>query len=273
MIAALTALLLASTPPACAPISGADQLWKPGTRWVMVGETHGTAEMPAAFYELICLAVRTGRPVYVALEYPSREQRLIDAFLASDGGAPARAALFKGFLWQLKGQDGRASQAFLRLFDQLRVMKQAGQIRGVTAFVPELSTIMDIQKAGTLNATVNKGMADDLKAIAAPDNALILTLVGGIHAMTTQVTFGGESYLPAAALLPRERAISIRLAGNGGDAWNCQATCGPHPNGVARQAQRGLVYGPAQPFSADRFDVTFELGMLTTASPPANAQP
>lgn len=273
MIAALTALLLGAAQPACAPIAGADQLWKPATRWVIAGEMHGTAEMPAAFYDLVCLAVRTGRPVYVALEYPSREQGLIDAFLASDGGTAARAALFKGFLWQLKGQDGRASQAFLRLFDQLRLMKQAGQIRGVTAFVPDIPNIMDVQKAGTLNATINKGMADDLKAIAAPDNALILTLVGGIHAMTTQVTFGKETYRPAAALLPRERAISIRLAANGGEAWNCQETCGPHPSGIARQAQRGLIYGPAQPSSADRFDATFELGVPTTASPPANAQP
>lgn len=270
MIAALTALLFAAVPP-CTPIAGADRLWRPTTRWIVAGEVHGTAEMPAIFADLVCLAQRTGRPVYVALEYPSREQGLIDTWLASDGGSAARAALFKGFLWQLKNQDGRASEAFLRLFDRLRVMKQAGQIRGVTAFVPDvpLPALIQAQKDGTINTVINSGMADDLKAIAAPPDALILTLVGGIHAAKTQTTLGSSTFMPAAALLPRDRTIAIRIADNGGEAWNCQGDCGPHSNGAPRDAARGLVF-PAQPAPSDRYDAMLELGTSTTASPPAN---
>lgn len=272
MLAALTGLLLAAA-PSCMPIDGVDRLWKPETRWVIAGETHGTTEMPAIFANMVCLAAATGRPVYVALEYPAKEQELIDAWLASDGGATARAALFMGFLWQLKGQDGRASEAFLELFDQLRVMKQAGRIRGVTAFVPDLPmpVLLQAQKEGRINTVINAGMADDLKAIAAPPGALILTLVGALHAAKTEMTVGSSTFMPAAARLPRDRTISIRIAGNGGEAWNCQGICGPQSNGPVRNVARGLVY-PAKSATGERYDVTLELGALTTASPPANRE-
>jgi len=119
----LLALAAASTSP-CPQIAGAERLWaKPETQWVMVGEMHGTAEMPALFANLVCQAAESGRPITVALEQDAEMQPAIDAFLTSDGGPAAHSAFLAAPMWNRKMQDGRASQAMLALYDRLRVMK------------------------------------------------------------------------------------------------------------------------------------------------------
>jgi hypothetical protein len=40
--------------PSCASIAGTSRLWaRPGVHFVIVGEVHGTAEMPALFRDLV----------------------------------------------------------------------------------------------------------------------------------------------------------------------------------------------------------------------------
>lgn len=104
MIAVLPALLGAAI--TCTPVPGADQLWQPTTRWVIVGEMHGTNETPDAFANLVCLAAATGRPVTVALEYSADDQATIDAYLASSGDAQSRATLLSLPLFTSEMQDG-----------------------------------------------------------------------------------------------------------------------------------------------------------------------
>ena len=70
----------------CTLLSGANQLWQPSTRWVVVGEQYGTNETPDAFANLVCLAAATGRPVTVALEYSRDWQSAIDAWVVSKHG-------------------------------------------------------------------------------------------------------------------------------------------------------------------------------------------
>ncbi|RYF10702.1 MAG: hypothetical protein EOO77_20985, partial [Oxalobacteraceae bacterium] len=106
---AIAAGLLSAIAPSCAPVAGASRLWQPETRWVIVGEMHGTNESPDAFANLVCLASATGRPVTVAVEYTSDDQTAIDTFLASDGSSAARAVLLKLFLFTSELQDGRGS--------------------------------------------------------------------------------------------------------------------------------------------------------------------
>jgi hypothetical protein len=50
MIFSISALLVA-TASGCTPIAGADNLWVPNTRWVILGEMHGTNETPDAFIQ------------------------------------------------------------------------------------------------------------------------------------------------------------------------------------------------------------------------------
>ena len=85
------AAMAVATASSCPPVDGAAALFTEKTKYVWVGEVHGTAEEPALFGDLVCQAAAT-RPVVVALERDVAEQPLWNAYLTSDGGAAARAA-------------------------------------------------------------------------------------------------------------------------------------------------------------------------------------
>ena len=252
--------LAAAGAASCPEVVGVDRLWaKPETQWVMIGEMHGTAEMPAFFGDLVCqAAANSGRRVTVALEQDAEMQPAIDAFLASDGGAAARSAFLKAPMWS--EQDGRASQAMLALYDRLRLMKQAGRIHAVYAFIP--------RTPARTNGPHNAAMASRLQEVAAGRKDIVLAYMGSVHAAKSSMGQGANAFLPAAADLPPERTVSVYLDSNGGEAWNCMAdSCAPHPM-ETRDAKRGFVSADGLPW---RFDWVFELGSKASASPPVNS--
>ncbi|UYY78317.1 hypothetical protein [Sphingomonas sp. R1] len=240
----------------CHTVPGAERLWAPGVRYVVVGELHGTNETPDGFANLACLAGDSGRPVTVALEYPADAQAAIDAWLQSDGSERARAALLALPIWHGEMQDGRGSVAFLRLFERLRVLKQAGRLRGVVA-----SDVVALPQQGTRDAA----MAESWKRIDAGTDGIVLVLVGNLHAMRQERE--GFQMVPAASFLPRDRTVTLNVVGNGGEAWNCQAEgCGAHRAGPERAAAEGIVLSDD---AADSWDARYELGKPMTAAGPA----
>ena len=172
---AIFAALLSATPSPCKPVPGADRLWQPTTRWVLVGELHGTNETPDAFANLVCLAASTNRPITVTLEYSTDDQAVVDSYLASDGNDRACSALLELSIFTSAMQDGRGSVAFVRLFDQLRRMKQAGKIRGVVG--------SDVGRSTPAGQERDASMAQTWTTIPAPDKGMILAFVGNVHAM------------------------------------------------------------------------------------------
>jgi len=260
MIAMFAALLSATASP-CTPVPGADRLWQPTTRWVLAGELHGTNETPDAFANLVCLATSTNRPITVALEYSADDQAVVDSYLASDGNDRARSALLKLSTFTSAIQDGRGSVAFVRLFDQLRRMKQAGKIRGVVGSDVGSSTPPGQQR--------DAAMAQAWTAVSAPDNGLILALVGNVHAMRKPMVRPNYTIVTAGSLMPPERTVTVNVVGSGGTAWTCgREGCGAHIAGPPRAAATGITYST----DADRqWDAFYQLGMPTTAAAPAIA--
>ncbi|MEP7211342.1 MAG: hypothetical protein ABI740_10935, partial [Alphaproteobacteria bacterium] len=253
------AVLLAAAASACAPVEGADRLWLPATHWVIVGELHGTNETPDAFTNLVCLAASSGRPVTVALEYSADWQPVINAYLNSDGGADARAALLTLPVWQAEMQDGRGSIAFLQMLDRLRRMKMAGRIVGVIG--------SDVGGSTPSGQTRDAAMAQAWTAIPTAENGIILALVGNVHAMRKAMVRPERTIVTAGSLMPSARTITVNVVGNGGKAWNCQADgCQEHDNGVPRQASAGIVIATDADYP---WSATYELGRLTTAASPA----
>ena len=260
MMAILAALVSASA-SFCTPIPGADRLWQPSTRWVLVGELHGTNETPDAFANLVCLAAATNRPITVALEYSPDDQAVVDAYLASDGKGRARSALLRLSTFASAVQDGRGSVAFVRLFDQLRSMKQAGKITGVVGSDVGRSTPLGQQRDGW--------MAQTWTALPAPPNGMIVAFVGNVHAMRKPMVFPNHTIVTAGSLMPSERTVTVNVVGGGGMAWNCeQDGCGPHNAGEPRAAATGITYSTDD---ERRWDATYQLGMATTAAAPAIA--
>lgn len=259
LIAATLIFAASGSAVACRPIPGWDEiLANPSARWLVIGETHGNNESPDIFADAVCLTAQV-RPVVVAVEHPDADQAAIDAFLASDGGEAAMQAFLTADMW--KTPDGRASEATLRLFQRLRTMKQAGEIRAVIAFVPSRFARPYTQ------AEYEERMANRLEEAAGSD-ATMLVLTGNVHAARTEVPWEPH-YLPMSGHLPISETVTLNIVTNGGSTWACQGqpvSCGPMdlPAGRA-QVDRGVVLDPENggPFSGK-----LGVGAAATASEP-----
>jgi hypothetical protein len=248
----------------CRPLAGAAEFARTTTaRWVLLGESeHGTVEQPWAAADLICALMRTGRPLIVAIEHPSTEQPLLDAYMASDGGAKARAALFASWNWDPRYADGKSSVAMLQFLDWLRVQRRLGRVRNVVAF-----------DAGDShgNADRNAKMTAALAALPLGTTGLAVALTGSYHARRTMPVENGAQVPVPGAALPRGATVSIVIRSRGGTAWAClREGCGIHSVGPGGGSKRGLAM---QPTPDGLYDGTLDLGTGETASPPANAAP
>jgi hypothetical protein len=246
----------AEAQPSCGAIGGAEQLWsRPGVRFTIVGEMHGTAETPAMFRDLVCSAFGTKRPILVGLEL--RQQHEIDVFMRSGNDEAAVRNLLSAEEWSRS--DGRSSHAMLTLLKELRAFKLKGLISGIVAFAdtfPEESA-----------AQGEKRMAVALQAAASQNpDALAIVLVGNVHACKGTLPDGGP-YM--ASFLPAAKTVSLFVTDRGGEAWNCQGgVCGPHELGSSGGNERGITLSPgASPLPG--YDGVLSTGLKTTASSPA----
>jgi hypothetical protein len=244
----------------CRPVAGEAELWaNPQTRYIMVGVIHGTAETPALFGDIACAAHASGRPVVVALELADWGQPALDVFLNSNGGEAARRVFLQSPLWRLPMKDGRSSQAYLGLIERLRLLKQAGAIEGVVAIKPTGVGLRDDE---------NAAMADDIRAAArqAP-RAIVLVLVGSVHASKLPISFGDAAITPAAADLPPAETLSLLVLMTG-RAWNCTSAteCADHRQEGVDPVKRGVSLAVQ---TGGQYDGAIDLGVPATASPPA----
>lgn len=267
---AMTASLPANS-STCRPIPGVDAvLDKPGVRWIVAGEIHGTTEMPAAFTDLLCAAVAKQLKVIVALEHPVSEQAQIDEFLSSDGDASAREKLTSVPIWHWKTADGRTSEAYLSLIERLRSFKRAGKISGVVAFQPSAKPLSP--------AEYEREMSRIVEGASSSPDVLVIALVGNVHARTTEWSKAdGEHYMPMAGLLPRQQTVTLDMSGGGGTAWTCRRpagtdpspdeACGPHAIGNPHRIYpRGVkvIDDPSAPYFA-----YYNIGTAFSSSSPA----
>jgi len=217
------------SPVSCgAGIAGEEQLT---ALLVVLGEVHGTREIPAAFGHLVCRAAadRHGATILVGLEIPSSAQSTIDKFLAGNGDAAASEAFLAQEFWQRAYQDGRSSEAMFRLLDEIRNFRKAGLKIVVLALDPGLYDAPKARDAGMAAA-----LAD---AITARHPAQTLVLVGNVHSRTLNgyPWDAKADYVPFGALLKARYGDMITLdsATQGGSAWICMSAeakdCGPHP--------------------------------------------
>lgn len=247
------------SPPCSERNTAADDLAdlvKAETRFVIIGEIHGTEEIPAFVSAATCRLAET-RPVTVALEIHHQAQPDIDAFLDSEGDATAREKLLQGPAWALRTADGRSSAAVLQLLDQLRRMKQAGLpvvVAATRAFAPE-----GLPQAYS-EIKIASAWTD---AAGLQPNGIVLAVVGRVHASRVET----PRLRSAASLLPPEAYIAISIGEMEGSYWGCgERDCGvqalpdldaPQPVGVT------LVTDD------DRFDGYYIPAEQLTASPPA----
>jgi hypothetical protein len=238
-------------------ITGVDALLAPG-KTLIIGELHGTRELPAAVGTLACMASRHG-PVVVGVELSAHPT--FDAFLASDGGEAARTALLSAPAWREPMQDGRTSEAMVLLVERVRQLRQQGRDVELLAF----------DASETRSQTRDRAMADLVLARRAvrPDAAFVL-LMGNLHARKV----AGSPWKPSdgygwLASLIAEQVVSLDASYPAGTAWLCTdldaASCAVNTVQPTSRPTRSL----AVRLEAGRaYDGLLDVATVT-ASPPA----
>lgn len=257
-LAASAWFLAAGLARAAAPIPGLDALLdRPDLDFIVVGELHGTAEMPSMFGDLVLEAAKRG-PVTVSLEIMVQDQTLVDAYVHSSGSTEDRAALLTGAHWKQPLKDGRSSRAMFDLLERLRLGVQVNPTLKVVTCQPSM----------TVNGSAAYEKAMGACWIAAgknQPNGRVLVLVGNAHSSLAPIF----DYAPAASYLPAARTVSLNTAEPGGEAWNCNADgCGPRDMGVGLgPTKRGVHLSPVQD-GKRVYDGVLAPGGWFTVSPP-----
>lgn len=248
----------------CPPAPGLDALLESGTV-LLLGELHGTREVPAFVETVACRALARDLPVVVGLELPVAEAARVAQYLASDGGEQAEAALLAGPLWQAEYQYGVTSRGVVGLLDALRARKAAGAAVEVVLYDPGNVPERDF------------GMAQNLAAaLGARPEAFAVVLSGNLHNRLTVGTPFDADLEPMGHLLVKRldgrRLVSLDMAHQGGTAWLCFGStaeeCGPKEVGGEAGRTSGVELGPPDdeaPYSGRYFTGP------VTASPPAPA--
>lgn len=224
-----------------------------GPMVLAIGEdAHGTAEVPDAVGRLACHLLSQGLPVALAYEMPAQEQPQIDAYLASDGGASARAALVSGIFWQSDIKDGRASVGLQSLLEKVRRLRSHSRDQ-LTFTAMEL-----FDPSQERDANMAAGVL--LLRKAHPD-AIVILVAGNNH---TRI----DASFALGSRLRREGVplLSLVVEHPPGAAYSCQNFCGAHPQDGKNRGDES--FAERTPIGHGMFDGRLYLPGIT-ASPPA----
>jgi hypothetical protein len=242
--------------PACGPaIRGAAQLLRPGLN-VLLGEIHGTEQVPRFLGDLACRAAAAGLAVVVLLEIPADEDPAFARYLASAGRAADRTRLLAGAFWRSPYPDGWSSRAMAGLLEQLRRLRAGGAQVAVAGLID-----------GNPARDGDAGMADRLIARRRQHpEALLLALAGNNHTRIADWPEGPQSRAMGQHLrdahLPA--LVSLTMADAGGRFFGISGATGVHAvEGTDRGRQRFIELTT----EAGPFDGRFYVGRLTASLP------
>jgi len=241
----------------CPPLPGIEAvLARPGLTYLLFGEYHGTAEMPALVADALCHAKARSRPVVLAVELPTDAQPALDRY-ARTGGLADLAAYAA---WA--SDDGRVSRG-------VRDLIAAARRLGIK------TVAFDSFWTGGVSPEREQSMADALARQGA-GGRLVIALTGAGHADKEGFTSRTPPVLSAAGRLPAPQTLSLTFARPGGRFWGCQAANGAPSDGCkayempAREPvrPRGIVLDPGY---RGGFDGFYSTGAPYSASQPARA--
>jgi hypothetical protein len=243
-------------------------------RLVLLGEMHGTREIPALVGDLIERESRAGGPLILGLEITAQDQRVLDRYLDSAGAPTDRAALLAAAHWTEPHHDGRDSQAMAGLIERVRQLRAQGRAVRIVLFDP-------VDAGGAIDAgDRNRGMASVLRqaALAAP-RARLRVLTGNVHAMTGKPAWemfdeSGRRIEPpmtAGRHLADLHPFSIDIEALRGTAWTCQdGTCTTHEYRAKPGMQAPAIEVATQAGAA--WDATLLLPAFSASPPASQAQ-
>lgn len=240
---------------------------------LLVGEIHGTNEIPKFVGNVICNVQKSGKFVWLGLEIPITEQASIDTYLDSKGTLDDKKQLTSGVFWSFK--DGRSSQAVWNLIEQVRIFKKKGIPINIFAF-DQMADGED-----SFSNRRERGMAEVLTKIQQLNQqALGIVLIGNYHARKNIDIDAAQPLYSLGARLQKIGALSIQAYYDVGQAWTMrqeisgitQKNSNLPENFIRPKLSQGILLEPI--LSKEKmmaFDGYYYLGKIS-ASPPAQNQ-
>lgn len=183
-------------------------------RVLLVGELHGTAEVPQAVADIAQAMANDERPLIVGLEIWRGQQPAIDRFMDSAGTYEDRTQLLSGEFWTREYQDGRSSTAMVDLLDRLRALALKAKV-SVLAFDDDPAAQLD-------GAARDKAMADRLaRALERQPEAQAVVLAGNFHTRIQDSAPWDPEHRFMGHHLVEYQPYSIEIMGLAGSAWTC----------------------------------------------------
>lgn len=210
-------------------------------RLLIVGELHGTKEIPALLTDLV-VAQSANRPIQLGLEWPLAQQAAVNRYLQSAGTAADLAELTKGPYWS--HPDGRMSHAWLALLDKVRELRRQGRHIDVFMMEPDYGDAASIKAAGGVLLMKEAGMARAIQTVlsTAPPDTLVAALMGNYHSR-----IGKNLPNPDSSVATRLRAfhpLILMPYARHQTAWFCGPDhCGSH---TANSSKPGVASGMVQ---------------------------
>ena len=196
---------------------------------LVVGEIHGTKEIPAAVTDAIEDATERNLSVHLGLEIPSDETEAFARYIKSAGNDRDRGALLRSAFWGTT--DGRSSRAMLDLIDDVRALRADGRSIELMLFDVPRDFRMEKDEPDGRDAVMSLFISDTVDEH--PDDAFIV-LVGSFHAGRAVASVEGKEFEPMVRWLAEQApyVTTLRATHAGGTAWTCTGDpidCGTHP--------------------------------------------
>jgi hypothetical protein len=252
----------------CAEIANFDTLQS--RRLIVLGELHGTREVPKFVSDLACNFAKRGIETIVALEIPMDTQPSIDAVLGSRIESTA-SAMSKVRHWTSTMRDGRSSEAMWNLILSIRAINAASnkKLTSVATFdVAPNSALSSIDQRESFMAGALRNIV-----MGAHKDTAILVLTGNVHSSKARGAPWNKEFESMTYLLRDLNPLSLDIAHDGGHSWSCTS------GGCKSHAWRGRTDSsklfPARGVYLDRpangHDGVYYVGNIS-ASPPLFAE-
>ena len=286
MFDVILAALAAGQVPACAPLPGWEEVAERAAgKYLVLGESHGTAESPMATVEYVCAVARDG-PVLLAIEFSSTSNEAFQRAWRLPHAGFREALIAEVPEWGER-QDGVSSVAMLEMLVRLHALKEAGHVIDIVAFNGASGDAQRAAFAGLPGQEPHEAaQAANIRAAAQQrDYSHVVVLVGRFHSRKVAGQAGAEQVRPMAMLLAEpDRVISLGIHTSGGESWGCElrtdieidftrpitddmVRCGASRYG-ASQPPREAGFHFDETLASVGLDGEFALGAVT-ASPPA----
>lgn len=181
-------------------------------RVLLVGELHGSWEVPGIVAGLATNLLADERPLLVGLEIWRSEQPALDRYVASAGTGEDRERLLAGPFWATR--DGRSSEAMVALIERLRALALKAPL-AVVAF--------DIEAGSDITgAERDRSMGELLLArLESMPDARLLVLAGNFHTRIQSGAPWDPTHDFMGHFLREQDPYAVEIMGVKGSTWMC----------------------------------------------------